>query len=39
MSMLWWKNEAQILAFNDDEGDGKPELTGELTFSPRTRRK
>jgi hypothetical protein len=39
MSMLWWQNEAQILAFNDDESHGKPELTGELTFGPRTRRR
>jgi uncharacterized protein DUF955 len=39
MSVLWWKNEARLLAFNDDESDGKPELTGELTFSPRTRRR
>jgi hypothetical protein len=39
MTMLWWKNEAQILAFGEDESEGKPELTGELAFGPRKRRR
>jgi Zn-dependent peptidase ImmA (M78 family) len=39
MTMLWWKDEAQILAFGDEDREGKPELTGELTFGPKSRRR
>jgi Zn-dependent peptidase ImmA (M78 family) len=39
MTMLWWRNEAQILAFGDDESDDKPDLSGDLTLGPRTRRR
>lgn len=40
LTLLWWKDETQILAFrdqDDDEDDGG--LTGELTFGPRRRRR
>jgi Zn-dependent peptidase ImmA (M78 family) len=39
LSLLWWKDEAQILAFTEDEEDAEPPLTGHLTFGRRTKRR
>ena len=40
LTLLWWKDEAQILSFRDDEEEeDRPELTGELTFGSRKRRR
>ena len=40
LTLLWWKDEAQILSLRDDEEEqDRPELTGELTFGSRKRRR
>ena len=40
LTIVWWKDEAQILALErDDDDEGRPELSGELTFGPRVRRR
>jgi hypothetical protein len=35
LTLLWWKDESQILALDPDDGDGLPELSGDLTFLKR----
>jgi hypothetical protein len=40
LTLLWWKDEAQILALrDDDEEEEEPGLTGQLTFGSRRRRR
>ncbi|MFZ5894762.1 MAG: ImmA/IrrE family metallo-endopeptidase [Myxococcota bacterium] len=38
LTLLWWKNEAQLVD-EEDEDDALPSLTGELTFASRRRRR
>lgn len=39
LALLWWKDEAQLLAIKDDDEEGAEELSGHLTFGRRSRRR
>lgn len=39
LSLLWWKDEAQILEADDDDRTSDVELSGVLEFGRRTRRR
>jgi hypothetical protein len=39
LTLLWWKNEAQLVHEDDDSEDALRPLSGDLTFERRVRRR